>query len=245
MKTKKSLLQIIKSNQFALWIAILSVVVQSFHSFKVFYNASSLSGTAWGIAQGILFAIVIDLAILFYTLRNRRDIALGAALSMFIINAWYYYTHIGTIWDLNFLFGCFISAIIPVSVYFYSEEIHEEEIEDDNPYRYAQILEDRDEDHAKEIDSKDEIIEGLRESLNIQTLSRETLARDYSAAVKQIEKLEDRLVKYVTGKDTLTITDEDLDIDSPINEEADSEITSVNRNRITSVNRSDKDPLVF
>ena len=118
------LLTYLRSNQFAITIAILSVLVQSFHSFTAFYNTSALKG-AWGIAQAVLFAIVIDLAILFYTVRRRRDIALYAAVAMVTINAYYYYQHLGITFE--FIFGCFLSLIIPVSVYFYSEEIKEDE----------------------------------------------------------------------------------------------------------------------
>lgn len=123
MKNTK-LLTFLRSNNFALSIAILSVIVQSFHSFTAFYNTSSLHN-AWGIAQAVLFAIIIDLAIIFYTLRNRTDIAKIAALAMVIINAYYYYQHLGV--TTEFIFGVFLSLIIPVSVYFYSEEIRLEE----------------------------------------------------------------------------------------------------------------------
>lgn len=122
-----NLLKVIKSNQFALWVAILSVIVQSFHSYTAFYNTSSLSGTGWGIAQAVLFAVVIDLAILFYTVRQRKDIALYAAFVMVIINSYYYYQHLGL--SFQFVFGCFLSLIIPTSVYFYSEEIKEDDID--------------------------------------------------------------------------------------------------------------------
>ncbi len=120
-----NLLKVIKSNQFALWVAVLSVIVQSFHSYTAFYNTSSLAGTGWGIAQAVLFAIVIDMAILFYTVRQRKDIAMYAAFVMVVINSYYYYQHLGL--SFQFVFGCFLSLIIPTSVYFYSEEIKDDE----------------------------------------------------------------------------------------------------------------------
>jgi hypothetical protein len=119
-----NLLKVIKSNQFALWVAVLSVIVQSFHSYTAFYNTSSLAGTGWGIAQAVLFAIVIDMAILFYTVRQRKDIAMYAAFVMVVINSYYYYQHLGL--SFQFVFGCFLSLIIPTSVYFYSEEIKDD-----------------------------------------------------------------------------------------------------------------------
>lgn len=122
-----NLIKSIKSNQFALYVAILSVIVQSFHSYTAFYNTSSLQGTIWGVLQAIGFAAVVDLAILFYTVRGRRDIALLAAFAMVVINAYYYYQH----WHFafEFWFGLFLALIIPASVYFYSEEIEDDEVD--------------------------------------------------------------------------------------------------------------------
>jgi hypothetical protein len=130
-----NLLKSLRSNQFALFIAILSVIVQSFHSFTAFYATSSLQN-GWGIAQAVLFALVIDLAILFYTVRGRRDIAMYAAVAMVMINGYYYYQHLGI--TFQFAFGCFLSLIIPISVYFYSEEIKDDDGE--NSLRHYRIM---------------------------------------------------------------------------------------------------------
>lgn len=153
-----NLLKYLRSNQFAIIIAILSVLVQSFHSFTAFYNTSSLQN-GWGIAQSILFSIVIDMAIIFYTVRGRRDIAMYAAVAMVTINAYYYYQHLGVTFE--FIFGCFLSLIIPISVYFYSEEIKDA----DDP------------DNDKEIISDLRFInEGLRSAMDISETTRlETL----------------------------------------------------------------------
>lgn len=133
----------LKSNEFAVIVAVLSVLVQSFHSYYAFYNVSSLKGTGWGVAQAVLFAIVFDMAILFYTVRNKKDVVLGAAFFLVLINAYYYYQHLG--FTFEFIFGCFLSVIIPVTQYYYSEEIREEEERDEiNPYHYARVIEDKD-----------------------------------------------------------------------------------------------------
>jgi acyl-CoA synthetase (AMP-forming)/AMP-acid ligase II len=120
----------LRSSKFAVLIAILSVLVQSFHSFKAFYDTSSLRDSLWGISQAVLFAIVVDMAILFYTLRKRTDIARYAAVAMVMINCYYYYVTWG--FTLEFWFGCFLSLIIPVSVYFYSEELPLEETSEED-----------------------------------------------------------------------------------------------------------------
>jgi hypothetical protein len=130
------LLLYLRSAPFALIVAIISMLVQTPHSFTAFYNTSAIRGS-WGIAQALTFAIVIDLAILFYTLRRRQDIAVLAAVVMFVINAYYYYSAWGISW--SFAFGCFLAAIIPVSVYYYSEEIDEEKVDDQADRYRAQI----------------------------------------------------------------------------------------------------------
>lgn len=160
MKSSNRLLSFLRSNNFALTIAILSVIVQSFHSYTAFYNTSTLKGTAWGMAQAVLFAVIIDLAILFYTVRRRTDIARLAALVMVIINSYYYYQSLGI--SFEFIFGVFLSLIIPVSVYFYSEEIGKEEIEEGNPYHYARIIEDKDEEIDRVTYERDSAVNSLK-----------------------------------------------------------------------------------
>lgn len=124
---KMNLLKKLKSNEFALTVAILSVIVQSFHSYSVFYSVSSLRGTGWGMAQAALFAIVFDLAILFYTVRNRKDVVLGASVLMFIMNGYYYW--VGDLALLQLIFGLFLAIVIPMTQYYYAEEIVEDVVD--------------------------------------------------------------------------------------------------------------------
>jgi len=124
MTQRTTLIQLLRSNTFAVWIAILSVAVQSFHTFFAFYKISSLNGTVWGIAQAVLFAIIVDCAVLFYTVRKNTKVTWMAAFIMVLINLYVYYTHLGLTFD--FMLGVLISFVIPVSNYFYSEEIDDE-----------------------------------------------------------------------------------------------------------------------
>jgi len=139
MKQRQSLIQILRSNTFAIWISIASVIVQSFHTFFAFYKISSLNGTVWGIAQAVLFSIIVDAAILFYTVRKNTKVTWMAAFIMVIINLYVYYTHLGLSFD--FVLGVLISFVIPVSNYFYSEEIEDEIMEVDyEPGVHKEIL---------------------------------------------------------------------------------------------------------
>lgn len=120
------LLKTLRSNEFAIVVAILSMILQSFHTFTAFRNTSNVPGIA-GILEAVLAAIVVDLAILFYTVRARKDVATGAAIVMVIINVYFYYVQWGI--SFTFAFGCFLALVIPISVYFYSEEIKDDDIQ--------------------------------------------------------------------------------------------------------------------
>lgn len=114
--------KLIKSNDFATYVAILSMVLQSKHTYQAYLSTESLSPDAFDIGFAVLAAIVIDLAILFYTLRNRKDIALGAMMVMMCINGYAYWI-IHQQLNISFWAGQFFSLVIPLSVFFYSEEI--------------------------------------------------------------------------------------------------------------------------
>ena len=118
----KKLPSFIRSNEFAVIVAIASVMVQSGHTFKAFLSSESLDPNWIDVSFSVLAAIVLDLAILFYTLRNRRDIAIGAMVAMIIINLYSYWL-VHRQLNVSFYAGVLFSMIIPVSVYFYSEEI--------------------------------------------------------------------------------------------------------------------------
>lgn len=134
------MIKFLKSNNFAITIAILSVLVQSFHSFSVFYRLSSIQDTVWGIMQAVMFSLVIDLAILFYTVRKNVKVTWMAGFVMVLINVFYYYTHLGISFEL--IMGGLLSLVIPVSVYYYSEEIEDEiEVDATEHERLAKIKE--------------------------------------------------------------------------------------------------------
>ena len=118
----KRLPHIIKGNEFAVLAAIASMVLQSKHTYMAFLSAESLDPNFVDIIFAVLAAVVIDLSILFYTLRNKHKIALGAMLSMVVINSYGYWI-IHHTFNIQFAMGMFFSIIIPISVFYYSEEI--------------------------------------------------------------------------------------------------------------------------
>jgi hypothetical protein len=115
-----SIIRKLKTNEFALLIALASVLVQSPNSKAVFLSISTYTGTlaelqAWG------FALILDIAILYYTVKNRKDVALFFAVIQVCMNLLYYWN--GLEFSKPFLTALVISVCLPVSVYFYSEEI--------------------------------------------------------------------------------------------------------------------------
>lgn len=115
----------LKSNEFALLVAILSVATQAPHTYFVMYSISNPGMyEILRVTQAVLAAIVIDMALLFYTVRNRKDIALVFAGMQIAVNFFYYYKNLG--FTENLIAGIIMSIMLPVSVYYYSEEIKED-----------------------------------------------------------------------------------------------------------------------
>jgi len=197
-----NLLKIIKSNDFALTVAIMSVLVQSFHSFTAFYNMSSLKGTFWGVIQAVLFAIVVDLAILFYTVRNKKDVVLFASTFLFVINAYYYYSHWGFTWEL--LFASFLSILIPVTHYYYSDEIKEEisstEKEDVNFDLMVKV---------QELEGQNNILKKSYSSLQALFTKNKNLSNEYNIVIEHRDQLLSRnsLLSEALGLRTREIHD--------------------------------------
>lgn len=119
---KSNLVDIIKSNSFAGWIALISMFVQAKHTFEAYLSAEAINPNYVDIFFALLAAGIVDLAVLFYTLRNKKEIAFGAAVIMILINGYaYWLEHSGP--TPAFFAGIGFSMTIPASVYFYSEEI--------------------------------------------------------------------------------------------------------------------------
>lgn len=142
------LIKFLSNDIFAVSIAIASVLLQSPHSFEVFYWLSSLVQTpgvsrGFGIAQAVLFAGIIDLFILYATVRNTRILEGGTvnvnrkdsvavakifAWIVFVINCIYYFKAWWAVEEGIMLFlrlgvGVFIAGIIPFAMWILAEEI--------------------------------------------------------------------------------------------------------------------------
>lgn len=173
-----TLIQALRSNTFAIYIAIASVIVQSFHSFYAFYKISSLNGTGWGIAQAVLFAIIVDAAVLFYTVRKNTKVTWMAAFIMVLINLYVYWVHLGLTFD--FALGVLIAFVIPVSNYFYSEEIEVDDPDSVTDFQLRNMVE--------KLDVEKRELSRISDKLNIRLKNTE--------ADLNIEK--EKSTKYIT-----------------------------------------------
>lgn len=118
------LLRVIKSNNFGLWLAISTVIIQGAHSAYVFMSLSSFP-TAWAYVHSSAMALVISGAILYFTLRNQIKLALFFAVFESMINIAYYIKFIiveeQSWWLL--LIAVPVAIVLPVTLYFYAENI--------------------------------------------------------------------------------------------------------------------------
>lgn len=127
-----NLINTIRSNNFSLWIALVSILAQAFHSFVVFIEVGSLGYTVPGILQALIFSVTLDFFILYATLKMTKIRGWNAAkifsVILFIINVVYYYKAQG--FGFDFAVGVFIGSIIPLTMAVYAEDIR---IPEDKP----------------------------------------------------------------------------------------------------------------
>ncbi len=116
----KKAINFLKSDNFALLMAICSVLALAPNTYFVFFKLSVLPPIFREI-QALFFCTIISGAILFYTIRKNIEVARNFAIFEFGISACYYIISLGFSWYLVPAFG--IAAVMPMSIYFYSFEI--------------------------------------------------------------------------------------------------------------------------
>jgi hypothetical protein len=92
------------------------------NSFYVFQKISFLPVYA-KYTQALLFASMLAGAILFYSLRGKKRLALFYAFIEFTFSLVYYWRHIESGEFEKFFIAVITSCVLPVTVYFFSEEI--------------------------------------------------------------------------------------------------------------------------
>lgn len=117
---QNKLLSFLRSNNFAMYLAIASVIALAPNTYFVFSKFSILP-KGYKEAQSLFVCLILSGAILFYTIRNNIKVAQNFAWFEFGISCCYYIISIGWSWYLIPAFA--FAAILPVSVYNYSSEI--------------------------------------------------------------------------------------------------------------------------
>ena len=120
----KKTLEYIKSIDFAFIICILSMVGQAFHTFYAFYAVSSIESDIFRIPEAFILVLVFESFTLFYLMRGKPKVAKFYSFCLFVMNIYYYYSS-GTE-GIKLWLGIFLSVIIPISIYYVSEEVREE-----------------------------------------------------------------------------------------------------------------------
>lgn len=109
-----------KINLFGLFAAFIAVAVQTPHTYYLFQSVTHFTGEFAKI-HALAVAVVIDLSILYYTIKNKKAVALAFAVFMYVVNLLYVWDYTGE----QFITGLLFALMIPIAVYFYKGEIIE------------------------------------------------------------------------------------------------------------------------
>jgi len=115
----------IKHDGFGLFLAIATVIVQAMHSQYVLRLVSSLD-EVYADTHAYVISIIISCAILYFTLRGKRKIAIGAAIFEAYMNICYYTIFILSQEEPNywlFLVTIPVSGALPAILAFFSDDV--------------------------------------------------------------------------------------------------------------------------
>lgn len=134
------MLKTLQHNNFALWLTMASVLFLSPNCFYVFHRISTehvdtnpaLDIPALRIIQAIGVALLIAFAIVYYTVKKNKKVALGFAWFEFFISTCYYWISLmvtpdGIVWNWYFVPAMAFAIVLPWSVKSYADEINLEE----------------------------------------------------------------------------------------------------------------------
>ncbi len=110
----------LRSDEFALILAVLSVLSLAPNTYYVFYTLSSLN-SGWKEAQSVLVSTILGGAILYYTVKKNIEVAKQFAWFEFGISCCYYIMNVKKWGYLIPAFG--FAAMLPASIYNYASEI--------------------------------------------------------------------------------------------------------------------------
>lgn len=140
----RSIRYFLKSSDFGVSLLIGSVIVQGFHSYFVFAALSNFDVIPKMISS-IFYAFIFSCAILYYTMINKRNVALTFQIFESGINLYYFFGVIITMWidgtidwrqlAVRSIIAVGISIMMPYTIYQYAgslSEVSPEEKKEDN-----------------------------------------------------------------------------------------------------------------
>ena len=126
------IVEVIKSNGFATLAAIVVIIPQTVHTFRAFMlselafdvvpNFMSITSAIFSGISGAIFALGLDMSILFFTLRNKTKIVWGTTAIIAIIN-FYVAWKIHRDFTVDFMASAFLGVIAPLIMAFYADTI--------------------------------------------------------------------------------------------------------------------------
>lgn len=161
----------LKSPDFGVKLLIGSVIVQGFHSYFVFSSLSNY-GVIPKIISSAFYATILSCAILYYTMINKRKVALRFQFFESAINLYYFFNVISEMivsgeinWSqiiLRSIMAIGISIMMPYIIYEYAGSLDVDEVGENtpqilSPYEKKKIRDDAKRDLLKQINSMEDI----------------------------------------------------------------------------------------
>lgn len=145
----KNFRKYLKSANFGVLLLIGSVVVQGFHSFFVFADLSNFDPIS-KIISSAFYSIVLSFAILYYTMINKRIVALRFQIFESAVNLYYFFKGIIIMLVADkigwleliprLVMAIGIAFILPYTIFEYASSVSIEDEEDDsNVSRYHRL----------------------------------------------------------------------------------------------------------
>jgi len=113
-------IQILRSQRFIIYVAMFTVIFLSPNTYFVYYSFSVFT-EPWRMIASAGVALIVASAIMLFTVRKNKAVALNFALFEVMVAGYYYIDVLGLSWALIPAFG--FALILPYSVSKYTNEI--------------------------------------------------------------------------------------------------------------------------
>lgn len=122
-KPSKTLKEFIKSDKFATGLAFTAMIIQAKHTFTAYLSAEAVDPNWLDYTFSAAAAGIIDMIILFYTLRGKISIAKFGAYILACVNAYAYWLEHQNFYSAAFWAGIVFGCAIPALIFYFSDEL--------------------------------------------------------------------------------------------------------------------------